>query len=208
MKSYATGLWTVLLTVLIGNAWANANLCCLCNGCSAPINGRGTMAVDANRYTCNALALDMANPNNHIRVGTAICNQLKSTHFRRCCDSTFNPPIIQQANVRANANTNPGARYPSGPHGLCNLCSNGQMPSKPATAVAVLHHSLVTNCIGAYYAGRQGYFEARYCRPMQNAFQSACGCNVAPANTSNGGTSPFVSFPSVARFESFARDYC
>lgn len=178
-------LTSILLTLLVSLIAADQDigLCCLCDKCNSPLQSRLTLAVDSRGYTCNALALDMADTANHIRVGNAACRQLKAQHYDRCCNPRHNPtPIAQGPTV------SPGASFPRGPFSPCNLCANGQRPANPGTVVAVLNYPDVKSCIGLYWAGLNGYFEDRICRPLRNFYEVPCGCNVAPGN--NGGAAP------------------
>lgn len=174
---------SILVSTTLATTDNERRFCCLCSDCTSPLTSRLALAVDSTGYTCNALAMDMADPGNHIKAGNAICLQLKSQHFDRCCNPNHNPVPIPQS-----APASPGANYPGGPFSKCDLCPNGRLPSNPGTQVAVLNYPSVSTCIGLHWSAQKGFFEDRLCRPIKNFFEVPCGCGTAPAN--NGGSVP------------------
>ncbi|GAX28999.1 hypothetical protein FisN_1Hh003 [Fistulifera solaris] len=157
-------------------------LCCLCDSCGPPVSGRATLAVDSQGTTCQQLVIDMADPTN-IQQGNQLCRQLQGQWYDHCCNPNHTPSIIAQ-----NPTVSEGASYPSGPYSSCNLCENGQYPSLDQTLVAVLDFPNVNTCKELYWWAKQGNFEDRMCRPIQNYFAEPCGCG-SSSSSNQGGTS-------------------
>jgi hypothetical protein len=180
---FSTALARTLLSLFIAVAVADEDigLCCLCDGCFPAVQGRGDLAVNDAGYTCTELILDMADTDNHILQGNKACTQLQFYHHNRCCNAAHDPADIVQAPTNS-----PGDAYPSGPNGWCDLCFNGNYPSKPTTIVAVLDYPLVSTCRDLYWRGQKGYFTDSWCAPLRNFYVEPCGCNVP--DDSSGGT--------------------
>jgi hypothetical protein len=186
---FASALACTLLSVFISVAVANEDygLCCLCNGCSPAVSGRGNLAVDDQGYTCTKLILDMADSTNDIRQGNAACISLKGRWYNHCCNPNHSPAVIAQAPT-----SSPGDAYSQGPNSWCDLCANGKFPGKPTTVIAVLDHPLVSTCRDLYWRAQKGYFEDRLCLPLRNYYVTPCGCNddtTSTGGSSNGGGS-------------------
>lgn len=164
-------------------------LCCLCQGCAQPLIPRGNIFVDSRGTTCNALALEMADPSNHIRQGNPACMQLKAWHYDRCCNPNHHPtPILQEPT------TSPGNAYPQGPFQPCDLCRDGSFPRNPTTITAILGMPGNPSCRDLYWLALRGNIEDRICRPMQNYYEVPCGC-IADSGGNNGGGAPDPSTP-------------
>jgi hypothetical protein len=170
---FSTALARTLLLVVISVAVANESygLCCLCNGCSPAVSGRGNLAVNNQGYTCTKLILDMADPTNSIKQGNAACKSLKGKWYNHCCNRNHKPVVISQAVAKS-----AGSAYPQGPNSWCNLCASGKFPGKPTTIVAVLNHPAVSTCRDLYWRGQKGYFKDSLCRPLRNYYKTPCGC--------------------------------
>jgi hypothetical protein len=177
---FSTTLARTLLLMFISVAVAEEDfgLCCLCDGCSPAVSGRGDLAVNNQGYTCTELILDMADTNNNILQGNAACNALKGKWYNHCCNPNHNPVVIHQEPTKS-----PGDKYPQGPNGWCDLCAAGNFPGNPTTIIAVLDYPLVSTCRDLHWRAQKGYFEDRLCRPLRNFYVTPCGCNVG----SSGG---------------------
>lgn len=186
MHSQIVGVLAVAFAfkVLSTSGVDTTNFCCLCEGCSSPLEHRLRLAVNTQGYTCNALAMDVADPSNTIRAGNAACAQLQNQWRNHCCNSFYVPVAIPQGPTQS-----PGARYPRGPHSSCQICPNGNIPVNRNTVVAVLNYPQVNTCIGLHWAALNGHFEDRLCRPLRNFFENPCGCNNGNASTNTGGNS-------------------
>lgn len=79
-------------------------LCCLCQGCSFAIAGRGDVFVDSMGKTCNDLILEMADDENSSTHGSSECRRLQNLHHDRCCNPNHTPTPIPQ-NARSGALT-------------------------------------------------------------------------------------------------------
>jgi hypothetical protein len=183
---FSIALAHTLLSMFISVAVASEEygLCCLCDGCGQAVSGRGNLAVNNQGYTCTKLILDMADTDNDIKQGNGACNTLKSRWYDHCCNANHNPAVIAQAPT-----SSPGDAYPQGPNSWCDLCANGNYPSKATTVVAVLDYPLVSTCRDLYWRAQKGYFEDRICRPLRNYYVTPCGCNVDTSSGNNGGGS-------------------
>lgn len=175
-------------------------LCCLCQGCSFAIAGRGDVFVDSMGKTCNDLILEMADDENSSTHGSSECRRLQNLHHDRCCNPNHTPTPIPQ-NARSGALTGGincnkyamGSRWAT-----CNLCRDGKPPGNLNTAVAVLNPTTgqqipnVSTCRDLYCYGQRRNLEDRLCTPARNFFEEPCGCgrgggSSSTNNNSNGG---------------------
>lgn len=159
-------------------------LCCLCDSCGPPLSGRATLAVDSQGTTCQQLVIDMADPSNSIQQGNGLCRQLQGQWYDHCCNPHHTPATIAQAPTASL-----GSSYPSGPYSTCDLCNNGQYPGLDQTLVAVLDYPNINTCKELYWWTKQGNFEERMCRPIQNYFAEPCGCGLSGSTNNQEGTS-------------------
>lgn len=157
-------------------------LCCLCSGCGPPI--RYDEKVDDKGNTCGLLAMQMADPTNDSSQGQSNCQSLQNLHYDRCCNADFDPDPIAQAPTLS-----PGSKFEYGPYAPCNLCLDGSLPTIPNALTAVVGIPGTPTCKDLYWIAKRGNIEGRMCRPMQNYFQSPCGCvkSTGSSTTNNGG---------------------
>lgn len=181
MKTHL-GLLTTLFASIASIVAADEaiGLCCLCDSCGPPLSGRANLAVDDKGYTCQKLIIDMADPSNSIKQGNSACRQLQGRWYDHCCNPSHRPVPIAQSPTPS-----PGSRYPKGQYAQCDLCRNGRYPSSENTLVAVLDYPNVGTCKDLYWWARNGNFQERMCRPIQNYFNGPCGCG---SGTSSGGS--------------------
>lgn len=178
-----TSLSIIISFALVSLALADEEigLCCLCDSCGPPLSGREMLAIDSQGTTCQQLVIDMADPTNSIQQGNQMCRQLKSQWYNHCCNPSHIPSQIAQAPT-----VSAGVNYPSGPYPSCDLCINGQYPSQDLTMVAVLDYPNVNTCKELYWWAKQGNFEDRLCKPIQNYFSGPCGCESSGSSNSGG----------------------
>ncbi|GAX27918.1 hypothetical protein FisN_21Hh268 [Fistulifera solaris] len=209
----------LLTTLIVSHAAFSAadetiGLCCLCDSCGPALSGRANLAVDNKGYTCQKLIIDMADPTNSIKQGNAACRQLQGRWYDHCCNPSHKPTAIAQSPVPS-----PATNYPRGSYSKCDLCRDGSYPSLDKTLVAVLNFPNVNTCKELYWWARNGNFEDRMCRPIQNYFNDPCGCgkgsssgnsggntgggapdnNFGGSNPSTGGTPPKKTMPKVVK---------
>lgn len=191
------GLITTLIVSFASIVAADENigLCCLCDSCGPAVTGRANLAVDSQGYTCQELIIDMADTSNDIKQGNSKCRQLKSRWYNHCCNPSHKPSTIAQSPTAS-----PGNQYPKGNYPKCDLCQNGSYPSLDKTLVAVLDYPNVNTCKELYWWTRNGNFEERMCRPIQNYFKGPCGCGNGSSNSggqsggSTGGGAPDTNY--------------
>lgn len=164
---------TVLFLILPSAALAvsSGNHCCLCGYCANPLAARGNQHVTST-FTCNSLALAMANPA-AVPYGSAACNNLIVGFRNKCCDPYTSFTAAAVAPAQSSAMVNP---YPRGVSNACNLCANGQFPSKPYTLTAVLFLPGNPTCKDLYFMGLSGNIPNRLCTPIQDFMATPCGC--------------------------------
>ena len=182
------GLLTSLIVSLASTVAADEDigLCCLCDSCGPALSGRSNLAVNNQGYTCQKLIIDMADPTNSIKQGNAACRQLQGRWYDHCCNPSHKPTTIAQSPT-----VSPGNQYPKGKYSKCDLCLDGSYPSMDKTLVAVLDFPNVNTCKELYWWARNGNFEDRMCRPIQNYFKEPCGCNNGgQSGGSTGGGAP------------------
>lgn len=172
---FSSRSWLILLPVILTPLSADAgtidDLCCLCEGCKSPVNGRGTLHVDGFGKTCNKLMLEMADTTNASTPGSSTCRKLIGQFQTRCCDPSHNPLPIAQAPTTA-----PQDKYSKGSHPKCTLCHSGKFPENPYTIAAILGISGNPKCEDLYYMGLQGQISEQLCNPMQDYMDIPCGC--------------------------------
>lgn len=179
----------------VAQADQDIGLCCLCDSCGPPVTGREMLAVDSQGTTCQQLAIDMADPTNSMQQGNSLCRQMQGQWYNHCCNPRHIPSQIAQAPTAS-----AGSSYPSGPYATCDLCTNQQYPSLDQTLVAVLDFPSINTCKELYWWAKQGNFEERMCRPIQNYFAGPCGCgspnsnNQGSSNSNQGGSNSSNNF--------------
>lgn len=187
------GLITTLLVSLASFVAADQDigLCCLCDSCGPALSGRANLAVDSQGYTCQKLIIDMADPTNSIKQGNGACRQLQGRWYDHCCNPSHKPATIAQSPTAS-----PGNNYPKGQYSKCDVCRDGSYPTLDKTLVAVLNYPDINTCKELYWWTRNGNFEERMCRPIQNYFKDPCGCGNGSSNSagqsggSTGGGAP------------------
>ena len=181
---------SLLLVVLSSSAFAGTydQLCCLCDGCKAPVNGRGTKHVDQYGKTCNSVMLEMADK---FSPYSSQCTSSVSSYRQRCCDASYNAAPVAQAPTPS-----PASSYPQGSYPKCTLCHSGQFPEKPTTLTAILGIPGNPTCRDLYYMGIKGQISDQLCNPMQDYMDAPCGCYDktpnpnASSNSATAGGSP------------------
>lgn len=141
----------LLLSVLVGivtrpvQGDADIGLCCLCNDCGAAVNGRGSMFITQDGFTCDSMALWMADSRN-AGQGSPTCKTYKSKYRQMCCDRTFTPIPVAQPDPGEEV-----VNLPDGGEPHCDLCTRGTYPGRPNTVTAVLYIPGNPTCKDLYW---------------------------------------------------------
>jgi len=147
-------------------AW---KFCCLCGDCEYPPHDRLGWFVDENNKTCEDLDREFIRElPNRSNACYAAQNKWRDT----CCNMACEPKEIEQ--------TWEPVKYPFVPSSepLCDLCPNGQFPTKPYTITTVATIPGHPTCEDLYWLGRTGNIPARTCYPVQKFGYDPCGCAV------------------------------
>lgn len=146
------------------------HLCCLCNGCGSGVSDRHRLTVTPEGLTCLELLMEMADPANASKPGSATCDSLQRQYHEVCCNPECTPPPVD---------VDWGSVEPPFAQGVepeCELCKNGQYPLKPSTATAVLGWEGNQTCRDLYWMGLTGNITDQLCKPMRSYFEVPCGC--------------------------------
>lgn len=187
----STFIRALIVAILSTSAFAGTfdQLCCLCDGCKAPVNGRGDLKVDRYGKTCNSAMLEMADK---FSPSSSQCSSSIGSFRRTCCDPGYNAASVAQAPTPS-----PGSSYPQGSYPKCTLCHSGQFPQKPTTLTAILGIPGNPTCRDLYYMGEKGQISDQLCNPMQDYMDAPCGCYDrtpnpnASSNSATAGGSPY-----------------
>lgn len=174
---YLVGMTLLVFACLISqqpSLFVSANtdpdfgLCCLCDRCFLPVDGRGNMVVRANGDTCDAIALQMAsmNPNR------PVCQTYKDDFRSDCCDPNITPIPVVPPVVEPQVIT-----MKFGKEEYCDICKSGDFPGRPETVTAILYMEGNPTCKELYFMGRSHNIPTRLCNPIRGYFQEPCGCD-------------------------------
>ena len=145
-------------------------MCCLCDECGPPVEGRYELLLDESGTTCMDMLFEMADTTNDSTPGSSKCQTLYNKYHQTCCDPNFDPDIITQAPT-------PAPEY-IGPWEPCDVCLDGSFPRNPAMVIASLYWNGPVSCRDLYKYGRQGNFIRNWeCDAVQWFVQEPCGCN-------------------------------
>jgi hypothetical protein len=170
----------------------NKKFCCLCNKCAAPMLERWDLYLNDKGLTCGKLDSTMFNPFNDSKAGSAVCKDLQYRHRNTCCNRDTKVQSVPQAPTPAPTY---GDNIKYGTSQVCNLCLNGNKPSKPYTMVTSNQISGSQTCDSIYHLGLTRNINNALCYPMQLQLKGPCGCNSQPKPTTAAATA--ASTPNV-----------
>jgi hypothetical protein len=75
---------------------------------------------------------------------------------------------------------------------VCSLCHDGSFPKKPYTYAAILGIQGNPTCEDLYWMGLVGAITDQLCKPLQNYYDTPCGCSGGSATTSAAPKSEVV----------------
>ena len=156
----------------------------LCHLCGEGVSLAWPLAtVRSDGATCNDMALHLA----MLTPGSSTCRSLQSEYRFKCCLAPTKPAAVKVTPTPAPVVAGIG----SGPHPICNICANRNIPGDKAMVINMLYLWEGT-CMSYYEDGLKGRIPEYLCETLQFFGKEPCSCGTgqapSPGNSGNANS--------------------